>query len=306
MPSPRISPTLAHIPGMQSATPVPELRAETLSESVFRESHVEKSRPCVVKGAVRHWPATGKWRDKHYLKSRAGHHDVFYYPHENFVSLKRQEEGESVIRLSEALERLHDEKNAIGFSGTNLAVELKDDTAPFPFLGEQKPAYFYPYIRYFIYRNAGTTWHYHPFDETLMCQVVGAKRVGLLSLDNPHHTAVRNIFFQEDYYDDPACFAALQDADLPWMVAELEEGDALYIPPLWWHGVATVSHGFGLTAAVPWRSPPSVVADNIRRMAAGRADIVGKATALNLPELIALAREQGLAKELALAWQRGN
>ena len=301
-----ISPTLAHVPGMRHAVRVTELRAEKLETGLFHSQHVEKSRPCVVKGAVRHWPAMRNWRDKDYLKRRAGHHEVYYYPHENFVSRQRQQEGEIVIRLGDALDRMHDEKNQIGFCGTNLATELSEDTAEFPFLGPQQPAFFYPYIRFFLYRNAGTTWHYHPFDETLMCQVVGAKRIGLLSLDNPHHSLMRDIFFSEKYYDDAACFGALQDTALDWMVAELEEGDALYIPPLWWHGVATTSAGFGLTAAVPWRSPLCVIAENIRRMAAGRAHIVGKATALNLPELIAAARQVGLEKELAAAWLRGN
>jgi hypothetical protein len=157
------------VPGMRHARAVPEWRAEELSESFFRTEHVEKSRSCVIKGAIRHWPGMRKWRDKDYLKSRAGHHDVYYYSHENFASLKRQEEGESILRLSEALDRLHADDIEIGFSGSNRAVELLPDTADFSFLGKVQPAFFYPFIRYFIYRNAGTTWHYHPFDETLMC-----------------------------------------------------------------------------------------------------------------------------------------
>jgi len=291
---------------MRHARAVPEWRAEELSESFFRTEHIEKSRPCVVKGAIRHWPAMQNWRDKDYLKSRAGHHDVYYYPHENFASLKRQEKGETVMRLSEALDKLFADDIEIGFSGSNRAVELLPDTADFAFLGKVQPAFFYPFIRYFIYRNAGTTWHYHPFDETLMCQVVGAKKIGLLSLDNPHHLAIRNIFFREEYYDDPALFAPFADAGLDWQAASLEEGDALYIPPLWWHGVVTTSRGFGLTAAVPWRSPPPVVAHGIRKMAAGHADIIGKAAAVNVPALIETARQLGLEKELAIAWQMAN
>jgi hypothetical protein len=70
--------------------------------------------------------------------------------------------------------------------------------------------------------------------------------------------------------------------------------------------VVPVTESFGITAAVPWRSPLPVIADSIRKMAAGRADIVGKASAHHVPELIETARRLGLEKELAIAWQRGN
>ena len=41
-------------------------------------------------------------------------------------------------------------------------------------------------------------------------------------------------------------------------------------------------------------------------MAAGQADIIGKAAAVNVPALIETARQLGLEKELAIAWQVAN
>jgi hypothetical protein len=298
------SPTFTHVQGMRHAAPVLELSASSLSREEFWDKFVAKSLPCVIKGAVSHWPAMRNWRDKEYIKKRSGHRQVHYYPHENFAS-PRQERQKEIISLSEALDRLHDENVAVGFVGTNNAVELLADTGDLPFLGKVQPAFFYPFIRHFMYRNAGSTWHYHAFDETLMCQIVGTKRVGMLSLDNPHHFAIRNIFFLENYYDDPGSFAAFENAELNWFTATVQEGDALYIPPLWWHGVITVSDGFGITAPVPWRSPLPVIADGICKMAAGNADIVGKRAATNVRGLVAVARSLGLEKELALALQRG-
>jgi hypothetical protein len=298
------SPTFGHVPGMKHAAAIPERRAEELTQEIFHNDFILKGQPCVIKGATRSWPASRKWRDKEYLKSLSGHHQVYYYPHENYSSLPRQVEGETLVTLSEALDRLQAPDTRIGFVGTATPVEWMTDIGAMPYLGKVQPAFFYPFVRYFLYRDAGTTWHYHPFDETLMCQVIGAKQIGLLRLENPHQLAVRNIFFQEDYYEDAAKFSDFEGLD--WFRAMVEEGDALYIPPLWWHGVVPVSAEFGVTAAIPWRSPLPVIAETIRKMAAGQADIIGKTNATHVAALIETARRLGLEKELAIAWERGN
>ena len=151
----------------------------------------------------------------------------------------------------------------------------------FLFLTTALPPILYdPHVRHFFYRNAGTTWHYHPFDETLMCQVIGSKKIGLLSAKTTYQKSLHSVFFQEDYYDDASLLARFEHADLRWFSATLEEGDALYIPPLWWHGVIPLSRSFGVTTAVVWRSPSQIVADTIRKMDAGDIDLIGF---VNLP-----------------------
>jgi hypothetical protein len=300
------SPIFDHVPGMKRATPLASVRVEDMTKARFFGDYVGKSRPAVIKGAVAHWPARRKWRELDYLKTRSGHHAVYYYPHENFTSLRRQAEGEIMLPLSEVLDRLRAPETETGFCCTATPVEVMGDLPGFSFLDKVQPAFFYPHIRYFLFRNAGTTWHYHPFDETLMCQVIGTKHVGLASLDNPHHLALRDRFFREDYYEDPSVFASSAIDSVNWFAATVEEGDALYIPPLWWHGVVPATAEFGITAAVPWSSPGNVVADSIRKMAAGEADIIGKDTAVHRKELFQMARMMGLEKELAFAWERGN
>jgi hypothetical protein len=131
-----------------------------------------------------------------------------------------------------------------------------------------------------------------------MCQVVGSKKIGLVSAKTTFQKALHSVFFQEDYYDDASHLARFEGADLCWFSASLEEGDALYIPPLWWHGVIPLSGSFGATTAVVWRSPSHVVAETIRKMDAGDIDMIGFA---NLPEvrrLVAAAAEVGLALDI--------
>jgi hypothetical protein len=68
--------------------------------------------------------------------------------------------------------------------------------------------------------------------------------------------------------------------------------------------VPTTSY-FGSTAAVTWRSPAHVIADTLRRMAIGEADMIGKGSVPNFDALLKVARKMGMEKELAIAWQRG-
>jgi hypothetical protein len=296
--------TLKNVPGMKNATEVPVFRVEDLRESVFIGDFVSSSRPCIIRGAVRHWPATQQWRNKEYLKNRSGHHNVYFYPYEFHISAKKMESERTVISFAEAIDRLHAEETKVAIVVTAAPSELLSDLGRVPFLSKADPAFTYAPARYFFYRNAGTTWHYHPFDETLMCQIVGTKKIGLLNTNTPFNKAVRDIFLQEDYYSDPGAFAALDGADLPWFSATLEEGDSLYIPPLWWHGVVPLTETFGATATVTWRSPLHVDANAIRKLASGDVHMLGGADPSWFPYLLDVARKTGLERELEMGWAR--
>ncbi|HWY63310.1 MAG TPA: cupin-like domain-containing protein [Rhizomicrobium sp.] len=296
--------TLNNVPGMKTATPVPVLRVEDLREDVFMRDYVSGSRPCVIRGAVRHWPATRKWPDRDYLKSRSGHHSVYYYPYEFHISAKKMESERATLTFAEAMDRLHARETKVAIVVTAAPSELLSDLGRVSFLSRAEPAFTYPPARYFFYRNAGTTWHYHPFDETLMCQVVGTKKIGLLNTNTPFNKAVSRIFFKEDYYNDPSAFDGLDGADLPWFSATLEPGDSLYIPPLWWHGIVPLSENFGATATVTWRSPLHVDANAIRKLASGDIHMIGGADPSYFPPLLEVARKTGLERELQIGWKR--
>ena len=294
---------LKHVPGMATATPVPSFEADALSESAFMREYISQSRPCVIRGAVRHWPASKKWRDREYLKSLC-HHQVTYLPHENHVSMKRTEVGMRTVPFGEAVDLIYSAQ--IAAFGTGAPSKLETDLGGFSFLTKGDPGFLYPAIRSFFFRNAGSSWHYHPFDETLMCQVREPKKVGLLNVRNPLHQHIRRIFLKEDYYEDPFAFEGIVSADLQWFSASLETGDALYIPPLWWHGVIATSNEVGVTIPVVWRSPNHVMVDSIRKMAAGEADLIGPINPIQRQNLFDFARNTGVVRELTAAWQRGE
>lgn len=296
---------LANVPGMRDAPEVPELDAGTLTESVFNSEYVANSRPCVIRGAVRHWAALEKWRDRNYLKQRCGHREVSLFQSELHVTKKRMDGRQKAMIFADAIDYLHLDDTERGLVVTGTLTELLCDLGGVSFLSKAEPAFWYNPARYFFYRNSGSAWHHHPFDETLMSQIIGSKRIGLIGTDHPHNPALRDIFFAEDYYDDATAFAPLEGQKLAWFSATLQPGDALYIPPLWWHGVVPLTDSFGATAPVTWRSPPHVIANSITRIARGEIDMIGKTTAPHFQSLVETARKLGLEHELATAWNRG-
>jgi hypothetical protein len=85
-----------------------------------------------------------------------------------------------------------------------------------------------------------------------MCQINGTKRVGLLPPGIPKAKFVSEFLNAERYLEGEALDA---DLDLKPMIVDVEEGDALYIPPYWYHGVMPVDDKVGFTLAFCWRSP---------------------------------------------------
>ena len=257
---------LANIPGMKNATPVAVIQADNLSEAEFKRDFVNQNIPVLIKGAIRHWPAVEKWTDKQYLKDRAGDNDVNLYPNLYFSDAATMKATAIPQKFSTALDRLHLEDDGVIFlpfrveAQNSKFTDLKDDIPGVKFLETPKAPLFYPRARAFMYRGAGSGWHTHTVDETLMCQIWGIKRVALLPTDDGTYEQLKQIFMTDKYLDDPGIFGTLAENLRP-IVADVDAGDALYIPPNWWHGVQPIHHGAGATLTYCWRSPLHKISD---------------------------------------------
>lgn len=251
------------IPGMEKAAPVPVLEASSLPEKVFIREWVSKNRACLVRGAVRHWPAVHKFKDRAYWTSIANNVEVAVYPHMNFNDRSRMKMiGGKAMPFPEAIEWLFQRRSDIvsmpsqKVTPGNRYSALIKEMPGFSFLPFPGMPRMYDRMRFFLYRGAATAWHYHDVDETLMCQVCGSKRVGLLPPGIPKASYVSNFLHSEEHLRGEVLN---KDLDLRPMIVDVEEGDALYIPPYWHHAVVPNDDEVGFTLAFCWRSPMHIL-----------------------------------------------
>lgn len=248
----------AVIPGIEQALPVPVVQGETLTSQEFTEKWVSANTPCLIKGAVKNWPASRKWRDKNYWMVTCPNEPRSITTHMNYYSWKRKKEGSEKLPFHEAMERLFAGSDHI-FSIPSQVVNEKNlfagiikDTPGFHFLEKYKLPLWDNHRGLFIYRRAATAWHVHNCDETLMCQVKGAKQVALLPSNMPNAREVTTFLESEAYLDNKMLDRSL---NLQPRIVTVEEGDSLYIPPHWFHCVVPSNGELGFTSLTVFRSP---------------------------------------------------
>jgi hypothetical protein len=251
---------LANIPNTEFSKPVVTYNADELDEKDFYAKHVLLNKPCLIKGAVKQWQATKKWSQPGYLAAKVDDPAVSLYEHSNYLHPDKMAKTEQKIAFNEALAKLTDNKGgtvsipSIFCDEKGKFAAFLDDLGAFAFIQRLAKPIYYPQRRFFMYAGAGTTWHYHQIDETLMCQIKGSKRVGLLAPLNPSFDRLEEDLMTYQYLEGDQCFADYKGDIQPFEVL-VEEGDALYIPPFWWHGVEPVDTDFGITMAHCWASP---------------------------------------------------
>lgn len=246
------------IPGVAKAIPVPAVQAGELKEKVFKRQFVDRNKPVLIKGAVRHWPAVNKWRTPEYWIANCKNEPRRVIPHMNYSTDKRRASGSETMPFHDAIRRLFSGKDRVlsipsePVAENNLYSGVIKDLADFSFLSRRALPLADGPRALFIYRRAATAWHVHYCDETLMCQVNGAKQVILLPPDMPRASYVTEFLEHEQFLKGEQMDPSLE---LRPHGAIVEEGDALYIPPHWFHCVVPRDGEAGFTSLTVFRSP---------------------------------------------------
>ncbi|NQZ12820.1 MAG: cupin-like domain-containing protein [Algicola sp.] len=249
---------LRGIPGLDSGDTVKQVDASQMDEKTFRREHINTNTPVLIKGGLKHWPAFDKWSKKGFLEEIGKGSEVNYHRHLNFSNDKRMKATAKKHDFVEAIDEMRSGINEILFMRVNFQLKpfnkLKEDMDGFKFLPKKPKPLYYPDSRMFIYKGAGSSWHLHVLDETLMCQVAGRKRVAFIPTNDSNYQELKDIFYSDKLMEDDNCMRHMKGRIKP-LVADVEAGDALYIPPNWWHGVQPLDSEVGMTIPYCWRSP---------------------------------------------------
>lgn len=269
--------SLKYTPNYDDPLLLEEVQADQISEERFMRDYVARNRPCVLRGAAKHWPALEKWRSIDYLKERTPNVDMrartapmpefqSEIPEVFAVMDKHYRAIFGDVPFHEFLDRASNDDQQFVLHGVTIREEdalqpLRADLGTYPFLKSLVGSRMYAQYRAFFYRHSYTDWHYHPTDEAIMTQVVGTKEVLLLAPDQSSWEALWQMIQQQGYVYgfDPVRFPLMQKMR-PYRVV-VEEGDGLYIPAYWWHAVASIDDQWGVTVAATFKTPAHILGD---------------------------------------------
>jgi hypothetical protein len=258
---------LEQMPLYTEAQSLSSVDATDLTPESFQHEYIDRLRPCVIRGAVRHWPAVARWRDFNYLRQKTENVivRVTTAPLNEYLAVDGQAPVldmpfHSILDMCSEpppTQRTHLAMHAISVLGKYAKLRsLREDILGFPFVRRPPPPRLYIAARAFLFRDSYTDWHYHDGDETLMCQIKENKEVLLLPPDEQtlqSMTAIREKNGGQTWDVDSDRFPDWKKLR-PYRVV-VREGDALYIPTFWFHAVESIEREFGWTVAWCWGTP---------------------------------------------------
>ncbi|HEY2679421.1 MAG TPA: cupin-like domain-containing protein [Steroidobacteraceae bacterium] len=245
---------------MSSLPKVREWRG--VDPATFRNEIVPRNQPAVLKGLVHHWPAV---------------HAGLQSPRAACDYLEKFDGGRPVETLfgdpgirgrffySEDLSGLNFERKPEKISSTleSLLSHMADENPPAIFIQSASVADFLPKFaaenalesahpsaipRIWIGNSVIVTTHYD-ISDNIACVVAGHRRFTFFPPDQINNLYVGPIHFT--LAGQPVSMVSLEDPDLAKyprfetalaraQTAELEPGDAIYIPYMWWHHVKSL------------------------------------------------------------------
>jgi len=244
---------------MVELTPVQ--RFSSTDKTDFLSRFKQPARPAVFSELTAKWPARAKWQPE-YLREVAGDLVVPLYDSQPSRGRKHQHAPAARLPLAEYLDRLEQGENDLRLFFFNFLSAIPELTKDFeyPDIGLK----FFRKLPVLFMGGRGSRVQLH-FDidmaDILLCHFGGPKRVILFPPDQTPYL-----------YRVPFSFSALFDAGIDppnydrypalkqarGYVADLVHGDALYIPPGYWHYVKYQDIGFSMSLRAFPRSPANL------------------------------------------------
>jgi len=236
------------------------LRTHLPSLEAFLQDHLAPAVPLLLTGALDCWPALERWPDARHWLEAAGERTVPVEVGVHYLAEGWRQELMPLRRLmQEHVLASGPERGYLAQHGLLQQVPaLRADVATPDYCslcaGDEPPA-----CNVWLGPAGTVTPLHHDPQHNLLCQVVGRKHVRLYAPGAggdgalyPHGGRMANSSRVDALAPDAARFPLFAAA--PFVDCELAPGDALYIPPRWWHFVtaltssASVSFWWGPTA----------------------------------------------------------
>lgn len=244
------------VPGDEQ--PMTSVHASDMTEERFWGEFVRKHQPVVIREAAQHWPALQRWHQPDYFERFCGEEEVEMWTTFNpwplpFNAAIKSDKLDRFVREMKAAP----DNETYAIPAVGITPRLREDLGNYPFLGPkyERRALEFPDKRLFIYKNASTEWHYHLLDESLTAQLVGSKRFSMFRLTPDNWRDIAPIVEANFHHMNCGRRFFPQTPVMTKFDAVVNQGDAIYIPPFWWHGIDTVDANFGITMAQCFRSP---------------------------------------------------
>jgi hypothetical protein len=236
---------------------LPVIPVASIKTAAELELAVGASKPLVLRGLIEHWPSLAAGRNSPaalngYLKSLdrgipgpvmeapAGTHGRFGYSADlrEFTFSTRQR---GISETLDRIERQMDRPNA-----SIIAMQMLPLATHLPDFVQQNPMPLLPQIAPLLWLGGRVrTQIHHDRDHNLACVVAGRRRFVLFPpeqvvnlyigpIDNPPPLSIVDLE-APDFSRFPRFAEALQTAQ----IAEVEPGDAVFMPRHWWHHVTS-------------------------------------------------------------------
>jgi len=230
-------------------------RVNGIEAQEFFRDYYAANRPVIITDLMRDWPALRRWSPQYFM-DRVGDVEIEAVIgrgadplcDQNFRSLIKKMTMREYARAVESAGESNDiymisntrNMNLPGFAPLREDIVLRSDLF--------EPSRWHNRLSFWFGPKGTVTPLHHDQNNNMFCQVVGRKRVRLISPDDTR--LLRHIsggFYSDLSLDDP------DGERFPWYssvaVEEtvLEPGDALFIPVGWWHDVRSLAVSVNLS-----------------------------------------------------------